>query len=154
MNVSVRAALGQDIAALLELELTFPEPERISSRSWRRFLLKADVVQVAELDGQVAGAAVILFRKNSRKARLYSIVTAEFARGRGVARALIERCEHVANARACESISLEVHENNKNAIALYHSAGFGVVGTKHRFYSDGANAIVMSKQVAMSGTKR
>lgn len=151
MNISVRAAVEQDIAALIELEMTFPEPERISRRSWRRLLLKPDAVQVAELEGQVAGAAVLLFRTNSRKARLYSIVTAKFARARGVARALIEQCERVANARACESINLEVHENNQNAIALYTSAGFGVTGTKHRSYSDGANAILMSKQLVMTG---
>ncbi|MEQ9316854.1 MAG: GNAT family N-acetyltransferase, partial [Henriciella sp.] len=121
------------------------------TRSWRRFLLKPDAVQLAELDGQIAGAAVLLFRTGSRKARLYSIATAEFSRGRGVARALMERCERVAKSRGCEAISLEVHENNRNAIALYNSAGFRVTGTKQGFYSDGANAIVMGKRLATSG---
>ena len=92
-GVSVRAATASDLPALMHLETLFPEGDRISAASWRRFIARQGCVVVAVADTaetEDLGAAVVLTRKGSQTMRLYSLAVDARAQGRGVGRALVE----------------------------------------------------------------
>ena len=66
----IRAATLDDIAALTDLELAFPEEDRFSRRTWRRLLSGNSTILVSDGKDGLTGAAVLLFRRNSKAARL------------------------------------------------------------------------------------
>ncbi|MCO6188048.1 GNAT family N-acetyltransferase [Rhizobium sp. L1K21] len=141
----VDEARPSDVDALIELEKLFPEEDRISRRSWLRFLRKPGTVFVIRDDDHIAAAAVLLLRTNSLTARLYSIAVASSARGRGYAQALLAACARNAQTRGREALSLEVRVSNDAAIWLYRNTGFEITGTIASYYDDGEDALKMRK---------
>lgn len=87
------------------------------------------VVLVARVGGVAAGAAVAFEGYSTFEAapllNLHDFVVAPGFRGRGVARAMLERLEQVARSRGCCKITLEVLSNNHRARGIYAAAGFG-----------------------------
>jgi GNAT superfamily N-acetyltransferase len=79
-------------------------PESISEATWERFLSREEPVHalVAELDGSVIGIAHYLFHRSTTRLNdvcyLQDLFTAEEARGRGVARQLINAVYEAARA--------------------------------------------------------
>ena len=57
------------------------------------------------------------------------------ARGRGVGQRLLAEIERRARARGCCKITLEVHDSNERAKALYRREGFGPWTTPTLFVS-------------------
>ena len=53
-------------------------------------------------------------------------------RGQGLGRSLAEQTIQAARSAGMERIELEVFASNKSAIALYHTIGFVIEGTKKR----------------------
>lgn len=96
---------------------------------------------LAETDGQLVGAAVVLLRADSADARLYSIAVAGPARGRGVGRVLLGACEAAAMAAGRTGLRLEVRESNAQALALYRVSGYEVTGRIGAYYADGEDAL-------------
>src|SRR6266852_1873343 len=73
-GLSVRRSRQADLDALWELENQVFETNRMSRRSLKRLLVAPSAaVLVAEHQGHLAGAAVVLVRANSAIARLYSL---------------------------------------------------------------------------------
>lgn len=144
-GVRIDAARPDDVAELVRLEAMFPRSDQISPRSWRRFAARPGCVWVARASEGLAGAAVVLTRKGSARARLYSLAVAEHARGGGVARALLEACEAAARSAGRRTLRLEVRPDNTPARALYARAGFRPVGVRAQFYGDGADALILDK---------
>lgn len=143
--LTVRAATGADLPALLALEQAFPG-DRLT-RSNFRYLLGRSSSEVWVYVGANAllGDAIVLFKKRSRRARLYSLIVAPFARGRGIARALVRTVETAAAARGCNCVSLEVRTDNAAALALYAKLGYGIVGKIPRYYDDGCHALQLER---------
>ncbi len=137
-----------DLDALISLEAGFAPGERISRRSWRRFLSGHNEVLVCrDENGKVVAAAVVLFRRNSRFARLYSLAVEPEHRGKGHANSLLAACEREALRRHCNAIMLEVAVSNFPAIVLYHGAGYADRQRLAGYYSDGGDAIRMMKSL-------
>src|SRR5262249_15576157 len=64
--------------------------------------------------------------------------------GGGIARALLGRALAAARQRAIRLVVLEVRPSNAEALALYESFGFRVVGRRRGYYYDtGEDALVM-----------
>jgi len=145
-GVTVRVATISDLPALMHLETLFPEGDRISARSWRRFLTRHDCVFVAE-QGMVLGAVVVLTRAGSLTARIYSLAVDERAQGRGVGRVLIEAAHRRAAEAYCTRLSLEVRPDNDPARRLYRRCGFVERGVKPEHYADGTSALIMDRAV-------
>lgn len=142
---SIRPATLADLGALLALEAHFPG-DRLSRTSLRHFLSRGNAsVRVWEEAGRVLGSAVVLYRRGFHAARLYSLVVDPAARGRGVARGLLERAEREASERGCVAMRLEVREDNAAALALYAAAGYSVVGRAADYYEDHSSALRMRK---------
>lgn len=145
-TVLVRPAGPGDLDALVALEQTVFATNRMSRRSIRRLLSSPSaVVLVAGVEEEVAGAAVVLVRRGSTVARLYSIAVDPQATGRGVGPALIEAAESAAAARGAGRIRLEVHDHNARAIARYRKAGYRQFGRYARYYEDQGDALRFEK---------
>lgn len=146
-----------DLDALVELEASF-EGDRLRRSALARLLTRpsADVWVASFEDGTgpavVVGDAIVLYRTGFASARLYTLAVAPSWRGRGVARALLERAEEGAKERGVVALRLEVRVDNEAAIRLYRARGYEVLGTTHEYYEDGSTALRMRKRFVAGGT--
>ena len=95
----------------------------------------------------LAGYALVLLRKGSGVARLYSIAVAPEAGRRGVGVQLLAAAEQAALAHGRAALRLEVHEKNAAAIARYQKSGYRMFGSHDEYYGDGGNALRLEKQL-------
>jgi ribosomal protein S18 acetylase RimI-like enzyme len=95
----------------------------------------------------LAGSMVILFRSNSRSARVYSLAVSAAARGMGIGRRMMAKAERETRMRGCSRMRLEVRMDNMPAIRLYESLGFIDTSVLPGYYDDGAHAFVMRKEL-------
>ena len=79
-------------------------------------------------DSPPAGVTQLRFRWGIWRAGgdclVEDVFVADDARGRGVARAMMELATERALARGCRRMELDTREANEAALALYHSLGF------------------------------
>jgi len=149
--VVVRSATIGDLEALLSLEVRCFTTDRLSRRSFRRFIAleRADCA-VATLGGRVVGYALTLFRAGTALARLYSIAVNPEARSRGVGEALLRAAEAGALERDCVVLRLEVRPDNAAAIALYRRFGYRSFTRLPDYYEDHSDALRMQKALRAS----
>lgn len=141
MAFLIRRATLADLPALIGLERNFPG-DRLGRNNFRHLLTRAHAdVWVGVADGTPVANAVVLFRKNSTCARLYSLVVAPSTRGRGIAGALVRTLELAASARGCNRVRLEVRDDNAVAARLYTRLGYRFVRRVPAFYEDGHDAL-------------
>lgn len=128
-RISIDDPLSDDIRELLERHLAFA---RAATPAEDVHALDMDAVRDPSmtffsfrLDGELLGVAA-LKRLDARHAEIKSMHTLEAARGRGVARALVDHLLGVARKRGYRSVSLETGAGPAfaPARALYASAGF------------------------------
>ena len=136
-----------DLDALIALELEFFTPDHvISRRGFRNFIISPkSTLIVADVDGKVAGCALVNYRQGSQRSRLYTIsVGREFQR-RGIARQLMAAAEASARRRGCRFMRLEVRADDAAAVALYESSGYERLGRRRRYYDDRIDALRFEK---------
>jgi ribosomal protein S18 acetylase RimI-like enzyme len=145
----VRPATVDDIAAVSALERTCFESDRLSRRQFRYLLTKANAaVFIAEDEaGRILGDLVMLFSRGTSMARLYSIAVDPEARGRGIARALVERAESEAWKRERAYLRLEVRKDNRASIGLFERLGYRRFGEYSDYYADHMGAWRYEKQL-------
>ncbi|MGH8213111.1 MAG: GNAT family N-acetyltransferase [Rhodanobacteraceae bacterium] len=137
----IRRTRTGDLDALVGLEDATFDHDRVSRAQWRRHLRSESAcVLAAEGSGDLLGCALLFFRSGARSARLYSIVVAQYARGRGLGAALLKAAEREARARGCEVMRLEVRIGNRTAISLYEKLGYLRRERLEGFYENGADA--------------
>jgi [ribosomal protein S18]-alanine N-acetyltransferase len=144
----VRPAHHQDDSAILTLEELFPS-DRMSLRSVRHFLKSPSAhTWVAELDGAVVGNLILLTRKNSGTARVYSVVVAPQARGRRFAERLVRAAEERARQLGLHRIKLEVRVDNAAARGLYAKLGYAEDAQLPGYYEDGSDGLRLCHELA------
>ncbi|MFX8569777.1 GNAT family N-acetyltransferase, partial [Acinetobacter baumannii] len=82
------------------------------------------------------GACVVLRRKGSSVARLYSIAVAPSARGSGIAAKLLAAALGHARQAGCAVLRLESRLDNAAAHHLFARYGFSQSGRKAAYYED------------------
>jgi ribosomal protein S18 acetylase RimI-like enzyme len=145
--VTIRQARESDLDALEALEREAFAGDRLSRRSLKKFVFAGGRLLAATGADGLAGYALVTWRKNGRRARLYSIAVQARKAGRGVGQALLEAVEARALAEGCEAVRLEVREDNKRAIGLYERLGYRCFGRIEDYYEDGAPALRLEKRV-------
>ena len=104
---------------------------------------------MARKDGEVAGFS--LARIVADEAELLLLAVAPAAQRCGVGKSLLVHFEQAAAARGARRLHLEVRDGN-DAVNLYKSAGFTLVGRRRRYYTgqDGQlyDALSLSRPVA------
>ena len=140
----LRAALIEDLDALLELEQRCFVYDRLSRRSFRHFLT-TDTASclVAEQAGRLVGYVLVLFHGRTALARLYSMAVAPEQQGQGLGRELLRAAEAAALDGGAAVMRLEVNPGNAPAVSLYRSAGYTDIGIYHAYYEDASDALRM-----------
>lgn len=148
-NIIIRPARPRDIPGMVKLEQECFTTDQMPAESFRR-LLRGNTakIAVATRASQVIGLSVLLFRKNSKKARVYSIAVHTDYRAQGVALELNRHLEKSAKYRGAQAIILEVRFDNSRAQKFYEKLGYENWGTYPAFYEDGSDALRMIKRLA------
>jgi GNAT superfamily N-acetyltransferase len=100
-------------------------PDAVSQVTWSRFFDAYEPVHalVAEEEGELLGLAHFLFHRSTIQIApscyLQDLFTAQAARGRGVARALIEAVYRHAASLGVGRVYWQTHESNLTAMNLY-----------------------------------
>jgi ribosomal-protein-alanine N-acetyltransferase len=145
--MKLRLAREGDVAQLLDLEENSFPGDRISERSWRTLIGRPSaIVLVAVHHHAVLGAAVLLTRRGTRIARLYSIAVNHAARGAGLGRALLTQLMSNSRRRGCAEMRLESRVDNLTAHRLFRELGFAQFGAaRENYYGDGTAALRFRK---------
>ncbi len=112
-----------------------PPPRGQLEAYWRGVLVVPERdLFVARLDRVVAGSAQLLRPPPNHEARAFAATlsihfVAPWARGHGLARALVDAVEQAARDEGFEVLNLDVRETQTAAIRLYESCGFERWGT-------------------------
>ncbi|MCW9057674.1 MAG: GNAT family N-acetyltransferase/peptidase C39 family protein [Gammaproteobacteria bacterium] len=137
----IRQATPEDIRSLLRLEEECFSVDRLSQRSFRYLLTKANAITfVDEREGEIAGYVMLLFNAGTSLARLYSIAVSPRFRGRDIGKALVAAAEEAARERDSVYIRLEVRKDNAASIALFEQAGYRRFGEYDDYYEDHMDA--------------
>lgn len=72
------------------------------------------------------------------------------ARRSGVGSLLLQAAEERLRDNGCHAVSLETAVDNVAALAFYKRHGYSVIRTWPRYYSDGVDALVLTKKLAAS----
>ena len=144
----LRQATPSDLDALVRLENQCFEDDRISRRSFRRFLeVPRDRLIVATVDDQIVGYTLVLMNAATRLARIYSIAVSPAARGLGAGAKLVRAAEQEAVAAGRIVMRLEVREDNHPAISLYERLGYRQFGTYRDYYADHGDALRFERRI-------
>ncbi len=145
---SIRVAEQSDLKSILEIENQSFAVEAFNARHFK-YLLKTltSYFFVATIDNAIAGYGIVLWRKNSKTLRVYSIAVAKEFRGKGVAHCILQETKRFSKAKNLMTLSLEVRTDNARAIAIYQEEGFSVAGQKQHYYGQDEHALVMKHSI-------
>lgn len=96
------------------------------------------------------GAGLILARAAAGEAEVLTLAVLPSGRRRGLGTALLAGAMQGAVLRGATAMFLEVAAGNAAALALYRASGFAEVGRRRRYYADGADALVMRRDLSPS----
>lgn len=147
-QLRLRVATEDDLEALVALENSCFDHDRLSRRSFKRWL-KADhgILWLIEIDEQVVAYGLVWCHKGTSLARLYSLALSHIYRGKGIAEQLLLALEGAAAERGKVFMRLEVAKNNAPAIGLYQRLGYRVFGEYCDYYDDHSDALRMQKTI-------
>lgn len=146
--MKIRNVKNTDLQEILALERLVFSYDQLNERSLLWMATKANALfKVLLVDKKVIGYTIILFRKNSASARLYSIALHPSFQGKGYGHKLLFHIFKYLKIKAYNSVTLEVKISNHNVIALYKKMGFIFRKKKLRYYDDGSDALYFEKKL-------
>ncbi len=144
----IRDAQPADLQRLVEIENRCFREDRLSRRSFRSFIrTEHDRLLVAQVGEQPEAYVLVLYRRGTSLARMYSLAVMPEMRGRGIAEELCRRAEQAAVRRRCIFMRLEVRVDNPGAMALYEKLGYRRVRRLRGYYEDGEDAWQYEKNI-------
>jgi [ribosomal protein S18]-alanine N-acetyltransferase len=142
----IRNACSADVDALQRLEAASFRSDRLSRRSLAALTKSPSAAFLVACRGAtLLGYAVLLFRRGTKAARLYSIAVTADEAGRGVGSRLLSAAEDAARKRSAARLRLEVRADNPAAIRFYERRGYEQVGQRAGYYEDGMTALLFSR---------
>ncbi len=144
----IRNVCYKDLEALLKLESICFESDLLNRRSFIRWIkVKHRIFRVIVLNETVVGYGLVILRRASCAARLYSIALAPEIRGKGLAQKLLKDLESQAAIENRQIMRLEVSKKNQAAIALYQKNGYQIFKELPNYYQDHSDGWRMSKKI-------
>jgi len=144
-DLVIAAATRADLESIHRIEReSFPVP-------WRREFFDNELVtewrfnRVAKRDGHIIGYLFSMWYFDEMHINKIAVTGPE--RRKGVADALMADCFAFAREHSIRTISLEVRHSNDGAQEFYRRLGFESAYIRPRYYPDGENAVVMTKEV-------
>ena len=151
--LALRPAKDCDLDQLVSLENASFESDRLSPRRFKYWLKASEthrVFLVATQGDRLMAYGLVIMRKGTRLARLYSIAVSGDARGLGLGRKLLVALEQQTLVQGKLFIRLEVASNNKAAVHLYQSLGYRTFGSYANYYQGTIDALRMQKPIRQS----
>ena len=126
--------------------LTIPPIETLKKYWNGLILIKSNILIVGRLNGSIAGASQISFNPPNNEAqktitRIQSHFVAPWARGYGLAKAMIDYAIIKSKENNKNSIQLDIRETQTAAIQLFESKGFHRWGENPSYAFVNGNAI-------------
>jgi ribosomal protein S18 acetylase RimI-like enzyme len=147
-NLQYRPASIEDIDALITIEDKCFSSDKLSRRSFRRFITnKQSTFLICCHQSKVIGYLLIVFHRGTRLARLYSMAVLNDYRGLGISTKLLKDAENLAIDKGALYLRLEVNTTNYIAIALYKKLYFREFALIEHYYEDQSDAIRMQKRI-------
>ena len=97
---------------------------------------------IAKIENEIVGFAGIW--RAIDDIHITNIVTKISKRHTGIGSKLLEELINISKDEHATSLTLEVNENNKNAIKLYEKYNFKKIGIRKNYYGQNENAIIMT----------
>ena len=112
--------------------------EELNSDTSHFFIVKDDKERIVGF----AGIKVII-----DEADIMNIVVHKTLRHKGIGSMLLNTLISYCKINKLKSLTLEVNENNSNAILLYEKFNFDNIGIRKNYYNGKDNAIIMRKNL-------
>jgi [ribosomal protein S18]-alanine N-acetyltransferase len=137
----------EDLDEVLEIErLSFKTP-------WSRAAFRYEIVQnrvarcvVVRAEARLAG--YLCLWEIGHEIHITNLAVHPHRRGQGLARALLQATLEDGRTRGVTLAFLEVRPSNVEALGLYESLGFSVIGRRKGYYFDtGEDALVMETRL-------
>lgn len=138
----IRAATSEDLPALAALEVELFGVGAWSERSMAQEVQAARVLLHDDDQGEVS--AYVVTSVAGDVADLRRIGVRPDHQRRGLAGILLAAALEAVDV---DRMMLEVSDRNDAALALYHGHGFQVLDRRRRYYPDGSDALVMTREV-------
>lgn len=135
-----------DILRISELE-----KECFGSEAWSYMMLASSFESdtftgiAAEDGGEIIGYGGITVAYDS--ADIANVAVTEAFRRSGVGGAILEELLSIARSRGAKKVFLEVRVSNTPALFTYLKHGFNGLYTRTRYYPDGEDCLVMTKEL-------
>jgi len=147
----IREFLPADFETLWRLDQECFPPGISYSRQELKFYMrrKRSFTLVAEADGETGHAPIggFIIAYGGVTGHIITIdVTAKLRRS-GLGSQLLKAAEDRLRTAGSRGVTLETAVDNSGALAFYKRHGYSVVGTWPRYYSNGVDALVMTKDL-------
>lgn len=134
----IRVAGADDLAAIHTLEMRCFSLDAQSPRSLRYLLARANAVTLlAHAFATPVGYVMLLFRRNSRVARLYSIAVDPAHRGHRLGERLVCAAEDAARRHGICEMRLEARVSNRASRQLFARMGYHESAVLAGYYVNG-----------------
>ncbi|MGH0034249.1 MAG: GNAT family N-acetyltransferase [Myxococcota bacterium] len=145
--MAIRDAEPADLDALSALAAetlpgAWPRSSLASELSVRGGCIRVD----SHAPGPLLGFAIL--REAAGEAEILALAVAPGERRRGLGRRLVDDAVAWAASRGAGILHLELRGSNRPARALYEAAGFVVRGGRPRYYRDGEDALLMTRDAS------
>ena len=146
----IRRASAEDVSALVEIENRAFSTDRISRRSFRYLMSKANAATLVAVEngGAPCGYAIVLFNRGTSLARLYSIAVDPDCQRQRIGSELLAASEEIARQHAAAYMRLEVRADAEKVQAFYGAQGFRKFSMQPHYYEDDVAAVRMEKSLA------
>ncbi|WP_347349320.1 GNAT family N-acetyltransferase [Nigerium sp.] len=146
--MTLGVAEASDLTAIAALERGAFAHAAWSERAWAEELSAGNRRVWVYRDAAGALCGVATFALAGDVVDLLRVIVAPDARGRGLGRSLVRAGLVWASEVGAERVMLEVDAANAPALALYRGLGFEAIATRTGYYGPGADAVIMSRDVA------
>ena len=151
----------------------FPPGISYSRLELRVYMRRRGSFTLVAVDGEVEGTGDAILGKSKKspspesalRSGIEGFIVAEAGRGSGhiitidvmdgarrsgVGSLLLRSAEERLRVAQCRTVELETAVDNISALAFYKRHGYGVIGTLPRYYTNGVDALVLRKELAVT----
>lgn len=143
MNITGKIQIESPSEDVIDMDQHF-FPNPWDKAHWNNLDLKLNQLFTWRNDSKLIGLALFGIVPGDDVAHLYKIVISPKYRGQGVAAEFWLEITHKLLTIGIKSIYLEVESDNSRAIKFYEKLGFVILRKAKNFYSNGADALIMS----------
>jgi ribosomal protein S18 acetylase RimI-like enzyme len=147
--MTIRPALSSDATLLhaMETRVFSPENYPLSRRAFYYHIRNSLLLVVESDEHFLAGYILVLLYKKHPK--IYSFCIDIPYRQLGLGTMLMQHGLNLLRGNGCDSVMLEVREDNLSALKFYEKMGFTVKKSAPSFYKDGCSAKIMEYRYAI-----